>query len=72
MGDRSYPTFPRLYNLSSFKDRLVGDFLVWSGSSVFFSFLLAYCNDLDPPLADIVLFGLSLSGFPSKLLKHVC
>ena len=25
------------------------------------------CNGLDPPLADIVLFGLSLSGFPSRL-----
>ena len=25
------------------------------------------CNDQDPLLADIVLFGLSLSGFPSKL-----
>ena len=25
------------------------------------------CNGSDPPLADIVLFGLSLSGFPSRL-----
>ena len=25
------------------------------------------CNDSDPPLVDIVLFGLSLSGFPSRL-----
>ena len=25
------------------------------------------CNDPDPPLADIVLFGLFLSGFPSRL-----
>ena len=25
------------------------------------------CNDPNPPLADIVLFGLSLSGFPSRL-----
>ena len=25
------------------------------------------CNDPDPPLADIVFFGLSLSSFPSKL-----
>ena len=25
------------------------------------------CNDSDPPLADIVLFGLSLSDFPSRL-----
>ena len=25
------------------------------------------CNDLNPPLTDIVLFGLFLSGFPSRL-----
>ena len=29
------------------------------------------CNSLSPPLADIVLFGLSVSGFPSKFLKRV-
>ena len=27
------------------------------------------CNDLSPPLADIVLFSLSFSGFLSKFLK---
>ena len=30
-------------------------------------FDLENCNDPDPLLADIVLFGLSLSGFPSRL-----
>ena len=29
--------------------------------------LEARCNNPDPPLVDIVLFGLSLSGFPSRL-----
>ena len=28
--------------------------------------LTIYCKDPDPPLADIVLFGLSLSGLPSR------
>ena len=30
------------------------------------------CNDPSPPLADIVLYGLSLSGFPSRFLKRIC
>ena len=30
------------------------------------------CNGPNSPLADIVLFGSSLSGFPSRFLKHVC
>ena len=30
------------------------------------------CNSSSPSLADIVLFGLSLSGFLSRFLKHVC
>ena len=29
------------------------------------------CNSPSPPLADIVLFGLSPSGFSSRFLKHV-
>ena len=29
------------------------------------------CKSPSPPLADIVLFGLYLSGFPSRFLKHV-
>ena len=29
------------------------------------------CNSLSPPLADIILFGLSLPGFLSRFLKHV-
>ena len=29
------------------------------------------CNSPRPPLADIVLFELSLSGFPSRFLKRV-
>ena len=29
------------------------------------------CNDLGPPLADIVLFGLSLFGLPLKALKRI-
>ena len=27
------------------------------------------CNGLGPPLVDIILFGLSLSGFPSRFFK---
>ena len=30
------------------------------------------CNGTNPPLADIVLSGLSLSRFPSRFLKRVC
>ena len=30
------------------------------------------CNGPSSPLADIILFGLSLSGFPSRFLKCVC
>ena len=30
------------------------------------------CNGPNPPLTDVVLFGLSLSGFPSSILKRVC
>ena len=30
------------------------------------------CNGSAPLLADIVLFGFSLSGFPLKFLKRVC
>ena len=30
------------------------------------------CNDLGPLLADMVFFGLSLSGFPLKALRRVC
>ena len=30
------------------------------------------CNSPSLPLADIVLFGLSLSRFPSRFLKRVC
>ena len=30
------------------------------------------CNGPSPPLADIVFFGLSHSGFPSRFLKRVC
>jgi len=30
------------------------------------------CNGQSPPLANIVLFRLFLSGFPSKFLKRVC
>ena len=30
------------------------------------------CNSPSPLLADIVLFGLSLLGFPSKILKRLC
>ena len=32
----------------------------------------ASCNGPSPPLADIVLFGLSLSGFPLRFLKCIC
>ena len=31
---------------------------------IFLCGLLFFCNDLDPPLADIVVFGFSLSDFP--------
>ena len=30
------------------------------------------CNSLSPPLTDIILFVVSLSGFPSRFLEHVC
>ena len=30
---------------------------------------MEYCNSPNPPLADIVFFGLSLLGFPSKFFK---
>ena len=30
-----------------------------------------HCNSLSPPLADIVLFELSVTGFPSKFLNRV-
>ena len=30
------------------------------------------CNSSSSPLADIVLFGLSLSSYPSRFLKRVC
>ena len=36
--------FLRLYHWSSFKNRLVADFLVWSGSSVSFPF--GFCHSL--------------------------
>ena len=32
----------------------------------------ASCNSPRPPLADIVLFGLSLSSLPSRFLKCIC
>ena len=34
--------------------------------------LVCSCSGPSPMLADIVLFGLSLSDFPSRFLKRVC
>ena len=33
---------------------------------------VARFNGLNPLLADIVLFGISLLGFPSRFLKRIC
>lgn len=67
MGDKPLSSaFPRLYHLSSLKNCLVSDVLVWSGNSIsfFFGFLRALSNRESTDVAS--LFSL-IEGFDFRM-----